>query len=799
MFKNYLKVAFRNLINYKGYSFINILGLSIGLAVSFVILLYVRFELSYENFHENKNKIYRVIPWFIDNGIEQRQTFTPSGLAPLLEEEFHEIKHASRFQSWGTISPLYNGKEMMEGKAAIADSTFVKMFSFDIIKGNPEKVLDNAMQVLISESVAEANFPDEDPIGKTITYSSNHFELEITGVFEDVPQNSHLQFSYLMSFATLEPVSRTFGNTREDIFTQLDSWNYSTYLFIPETGDINDLEIRASDLLDRKRGREPRDNSGLIFQPLTDIHFTQGIRADTANGNITYVYGFSIIGVFILVIACVNFMNLSTARAIRRAKEVGLRKVMGAYRYQLIYQFLGETILISCISLFLSFIFLETVLPFFSSILGYSLSFTYMENIDLILLMIGIGLLAGIFAGSYPAFYLSSFTPAKVMKNEMSGSKTSVLRKTLTLLQFAIASFLIIGTLAVFKQLEFMKNSKLGFDKEHVIYFSLPSTIRNNFETFKNNLLQYSGIRGVTHSNGVPGTIFSHYTYQFKIDGEDIKTNLNTLLLDENYMDVLGIDLKDGRGLSSEIASDSTKAYMINEAAAEEFNLEVGDEFEVLSQGRGKGRIIGIMKDFHYHGLQREIDPLAAWMEKGSNLWTGSVRLQKGGDLQDKIELIKNEWDKMVSGVKMNYSFLDESFDNQYRSEENMSKLLISFSVLTIFIACLGLLGLSAFTAEQRTKEIGIRKVMGATVSNVVILLSKDFGKLIIIAFIVVIPVSYYLIENWLMEFAYRINLGPGLFLIGAVTILVFALGTISYQSVKAAIMNPVDSLRNNE
>ncbi len=798
MLKNYWRIAIRNLFRYKGYSLINILGLGLGLASCFIILLYVAFETSYENFHENRDDIYRVIPQRISNNVEQRQTWTPAGLAPLLEDQFREIERSCRFVDWGSGNSIKFGeKEMPDQNIVLADSTFFQMFSFKLKTGDPALVLKRPMNIVISQSIAETSFAGEDPVGKTIRFN-NAFDFEITGVFEDTPQNSHLQFSYVTSFSSMRPLLSSFGAAREDLFTQLDSWNYSTYFYIPNSKEIEDLEIRASDYLDEARGREPNPNSQLIFQPLTEIHFTQGIRADTATGDITYVYGFSAVAIFILLIACLNFMNLATARAIRRSKEVGMRKVMGAGRRQLILQFLGESVLISQIAFLLSIIILEGVVPYLSEFLGVGFSINYVDNVGLILGMFFTGLVTGILAGSYPAFYLSSFRPSSALKPQSKDGGSSIIRKVLTVFQFAIASFLIVGTITAHRQLTFMKNSKLGFDKDQVVTFSLTGDVRRNFSQFKQSLLNQSEILSVTHANGIPGIMNSHYSYEFTNDGEPIRTNINTLLVDFDYFNTLGIEIEQGRSFSQDFPTDGNSGYIVNEKFVEEFGISdpIGMDFIVRGQERPRGKIVGVIQDFHYKGLQREVEPLACWIENPVNLWVAAVKINST-NISSTIAAIEEEWKKIEPERAFSYDFLDESFERLYKSEENVGFLMSAFSFLAIAIGSMGLLGLTAFIAEQRTKEIGIRKVLGASVKGIVYLLGKDFGLLILMGFALIAPFSYWLLNTWLQEFAYRIVLGLDTYIISVLVVFLLGLITVVYQSVKAAVVNPVESLRN--
>ncbi|WP_020526466.1 ABC transporter permease [Flexithrix dorotheae] len=797
MFRNYLKIALRHLTRNKIYSFINLASLTLGLTCCFLILVFVRFELSFDNFHINQNKIFRIIPTSVKKGIEARQTWSPSAFGPHLKEKFHEITHYSRTLNFGDDALIkYEEEKLAKGEVLMADSDFVEMFSFKIIEGNPANLLVEPTSMVISQRIAAQHFPKESPLGKVVSFNKD-FQFTITGVVENPPVNSHLQFDYILPFTSLSIIYTDW--MREDFFENYDSWNYPTYVMVDHMENTQTIQQDATDFLNKKLGRNQEESTGYFwFQPLREIHFGQNIRGDVITTDRNYIYAFSAIALFILLIACINFMNLSTARAFKRAKEVGMRKAMGAFRGQLISQFLGETLLLSLSSLALSILLLELMIPWINDMMDIRLDFIYMENLSILAGMLGIGILTGILAGSYPAFYLSAFHPAKVLKSNLSGSGSSSIRKVLTVFQFAIAAFLVIFTITVYEQMSFMKTSKLGFEKEQVIFFYPTAEITRNYEVFKQKLKSLSGVKNVTRSNGVPGKMQSHYSYVIPDEnGEEFKTNINTLILDQEYMEVMGLELADGRNLNEEIASDIKKGYLVNETAVKKFNIKnpVGKEFAVFQPDRPlDGKIVGVVKDFHYKSLQNQIDPLAMWISP-ENTWMIALKLQSE-NLEKDLAAIKKVYAEFAPEFPFDYKFLDDDFDNLYKKEENLGNLLGAFSVLAILVACLGLFGLTAFMAEQRTKEIGVRKVLGASVKSIILLLSRDFSKLVIIAFLMVIPVAWYLINKWLTDFAYRIDFGYEIFLTSGVLILLFAWLTTSYQSVKAAIVNPVDSLK---
>lgn len=796
MLRNYLKIAFRNLVKNFGFSAINISGLAIGLASCFLIALYIQFEIGYESFHENKEDIYRYIPRSeSQDGNLRMQTWTPPGFAPAMADHFAEIEKFSRFSTLDD-EPLMKVKDMVLSPEtlALADIDFFSIFSFNLLRGEPSQVLVNPFSVVISEDIAETFFDGEDPVGKTINYD-NSYELTITGVFETLPNNSHLQFSYLIPFETVgDVIERQFGFPKERFLTDLESWNYSSYFQLSKNVNPVVLEKSIDEYFTtlRKNKFNPELMSDWL-QPLNEIHFSTGIKGDEANGNKNNIYIFSAIAFFILIIACFNFMNLSTAKAMNRSKEVGVRKVMGAQKSQLVYQFLGETILLTIISLVLAIILLELIVPIFNSVMGLSLTPAYLNNPLFVLVLLGIGLLTGVIAGGYPAFYLSSFEAARVLKDTAGKSGKSGLRQVLTVLQFAIAAFLIIGTFVIYEQTSFLKNKPLGFNKDRIIFLSPPLTVADQMSVFENSLRSNSAIEGVTRSNSVPGYAGSHWTYS--IPEVDKSMNINTMIVDFDFIDTYNIEVLEGRGISSEYASDSSDSYIINETAARQMMLAnpIGMSIQALD-GHEVGEIVGVVKDFHYKPLQQAIEPLVMRYDM-KNAFTWSIKFNDN-NLQQNLTLVEEEWKKIAPDYPFSYSFLDDSLEKLYQSEQNTGWLISVFSVLAVFIACLGLLGLTSFLTEQRKKEIGVRKVLGASVSGIVTLLGKDFVKLVGIAFFVSVPLAWWAMNTWLEDFAYKIEINPILYVSAGGILLFIALVTVSYQSFKAAVNNPADTLR---
>jgi putative ABC transport system permease protein len=797
MLKNYLLIGFRSLYKNLGYTSINVFGLAIGLACCLLVTLYVRFELSYEDFHENKTSLYRYIPRGERDGEVRMQTMLPAGFGPLIQENFREVEMFTRFSDVDERPMFRSGDTFLDSKTlSIADKDFFKMFSFNLVQGDVNTVLNRPGTVVIAQSIARKYFPEGNAIGQVIRYD-NAYDYEITGVFEDVPANSHLQFSYLTTFETIaKMVQDRYHYPAESFLSSLDAWNYSTYFYIPNESNINGLAKRIDKKFTEARKETFNDQSmGDWLQPLSEVHFTKGIKADTANGDISYVYIFSAVALMILVIACFNFMNLSTARAMKRAKEVGLRKVMGAFRHQLIKQFLGETVIMVSIALLLGIIFLELLVPLFNALVGQHLEVAYFGKDSLILFFVLAGILTGVIAGSYPAFYLSSFAPAKVLKGQTGPSGNAGLRKVLTVLQFGVAAFLMIGTLIVYQQMNFIQNSNLGFDQESIVYMTPPAPLWEKREVLKQNLLANSHVKSVTFSNGTPGMESS--TWQYDFPGLDIpKRSMNTMIVDYDYIKTFGLEIVQGRDLSSEFVTDSTEAYLINEAAVAELMLSkpVGTPMRALD-GHPAGRIVGVVKDFHYRSLHRKIEPLVLRIDP-RNMWCMSVKLSSG-NLKDHLAALETEWKRLATDYPFTYQFVDETIERQYKAEQNTGVLFSAFAMLAIVIACLGLLGLAAFMTEQRKKEIGVRKVLGSSVSGIVLLLSKDFSRLVLIAFIVIVPLAGYAMNQWLSGFAYQVEISPLVYIGAGGIVLAIAFLSVFYQALKAAVINPSDTLRN--
>ncbi|UCE21723.1 MAG: ABC transporter permease, partial [Candidatus Aminicenantes bacterium] len=681
MLKNYLKIAFRNIKRHKGYSFINIVGLAIGMACCILILLWVQDELSYDRFHENADDIYRVLQDINFTDHSTTWTITQGPLGPSLKEDFPEIIDATRITDRG-FRLTYDDKSYDE-EVGMADGSILKMFTFPLVKGDPDTALSDPLSIVLTEKMAAKYFGDEDPIGKTIK-ADNKWDFQVTGVMKDVPRNSHLEFDFLIPFV--------FG--RELNYT-VDYWgnsSFRTYVQLPKGVPAEEVIQKISGYLFEKPTIEK--DARLNLQPLTRIHLYSNYEYDFAHGDITYVTLFSIIAFFILLIACVNFMNLATARSANRAKEVGMRKVAGAHKADIIRQFYGESILLAFISLLLAMILVWLLLPVFNNLAAKELSLDISRNLSILLGLLCIAMMTGIISGSYPAFFLSAFQPVMVLKGfRLSRSKGSAFRKILVVFQFSLTILLIICTIGVYNQLDYMRNRKLGYDKEHMIYFRMRGDIREKFDSVKNELLQNPNILGVTASSNVPtsGYYFSNSLWRWEGQNPDEKTLMRAVLIDFDYFKTFGMEIVEGRSFSKEFPTDSTEAIMVNEEAVKAMGMEspIGKRLSLQDQNF---KIIGIVKNYHFRSLQQEIEPLILYFYPSYSRVL-FARL-KSDSISQTLGYIEDVWKRFAPGLPFNYSFLDEALDRMYRSEQRIGTLFRYFSILAILISCLGLLGL---------------------------------------------------------------------------------------------------------
>jgi putative ABC transport system permease protein len=786
MFTNYFKIALRNLKKQKLYSLINIFGLAVGMACCIMILLYVRDELGYDKFHKNADRIGRIFTVQFNNGEWNKYAGTPDLIGPALVKEYPQISDCVRFfhPSWiDKWAVSVNGRCFYEKELFFTDASIFKVFTFPLIKGDPETALKEPNSVVLSEKAARKYFGKEDPVGKVLTIDGR-VETKITGIARNVPPNSHFRFDLLVSFES-NPEKWALNNWRTN--------NFYTYILYSKTADLNGFENKLAAFVKKTFG-DVKDEK-LAVQPLTEIHLhSKDFNYEMADNNsdAIYIYVFSAVAVFVLLIACINFMNLTTARSAVRAREVGLRKVIGANRMKLIKQFLGESLALSFLAVLVALLLMEIFLPVVNHLTDKNLSLIQSQ---IVLSLVGLAVLVGILAGSYPAFFLSAFRPVKILKGSLSaGTKGALFRKVLVVAQFSISIILMVGTLIISNQLHFCLKKDLGFVKENVVVLPIHDTqAMLRAQSFKNELRADPQIVSTTGSEAVPGgNVGMRGMYS---EGNSWNPR-NSLFVGYDFFKTYGIEIKEGRDFSPEFPSDTDDAYIINEAAAKDFGWDspLGKKLIWRGDRNGNGNVIGVVKDFHYRSLHQKTEPLVIQLQPNICSYL-SIRI-KTDNILKTMSLIQKKWEDVNPGSPFEYFFLDQNYDRLYRSEKRTAALFGYFTFLALFIFSLGLFGLVSYAAEQRAKEIAVRKVLGASISKVMRLLSQEFVFLVLIANAIAWPVAYYAMSRWLQSFAYRISIGIGTFVLAATLAFIIAFLTVSFQTVKAALANPVDSLR---
>jgi putative ABC transport system permease protein len=799
MLKNHLKIAFRNIKKHKAFSAINIVGLAVGIACSILIWLFVSHERGYDRFHEKADRIYRLALRASLGDTKMNQTQTSSEVFRRLAAEFPEIEKGVKFFNPGRTPVILEDRTFYESRLYAVDASFFEVFTFPLIDGNPQTVLAEPNSMILSKATAEKYFGTTDVVGSTIrtdfSHSAGSTIFHVTGISEDVPDNSHFHYDILVSSSTFPALinSKGWGET-----------NFISYLLLRPGTSKDWFDEKLKEFTRRNLGGQGFDEWvaegnywGYYLQPITEIHLNSDLNGEfEANGNHTYIVIFSVISVIILLIACINFMNLSTAKSSLRAKEIGVRKVVGSGRRELIKQFLSESVLLSFISLALGLAAIQILLPAYRNFVGRQLSMPYLDNVAVIPSLLALGLVVGLISGSYPAFFLSSFQPISVFRGTSGRSSgSSLLRNILVVFQFAISIFLIAGTLVVFQQLKFFQNKRLGFEKEQVLVVRNSGSLGIRISSFKETLRQNSQVADVSGSNTLPSQSFSNLTFTSKDVAN--KFNLNLCVCDYEFLKTLKLEMAEGRFFSQEFSTD-TQAVILNERAAKVLGWENPIGKNIWSPNVGKLSVIGVIKDYHYESLHQEIRPLALLLAAGSLQNSEdyiSVRLSTE-DVFGTVRYIGNTWNSFAPGDPFEYSFLDKDFENLYANEKQIRSLFTVFSFLAIFISCLGLFGLASFLADLKTKEIGVRKVLGATVPDIVLHLTKGFTKGIALANIIAWPLAYFAMNKWLQQFAYRTGIGFWIFILSGILALGIAFLTVSYHTFKAATSNPVDSLR---
>jgi ABC-type antimicrobial peptide transport system permease subunit len=786
MFKNYAKTTLRAIKRHKGYSFINIFGLAIGMACCIMILLWVQYELSYDRFHENSDDIYRVIKEEYTEGETQWSALTSPPLAHPLKQDFAEIIRSTRFGNWGRRVVQYQDKRFNEDRFEHADPDFFKIFSFDFISGNPDSAFSDPQSVILTEETANKYFGTENPIGK-ILIVENIYDVKVTGIIQNIPDNSSVQFDFLSPFALLKEFIGE-DNMQNWIFN-----SFMTFVQLAENADEQGINHAVAGYIDKFI---PDGTYKLVLQPFKKIHLSSYVLHDFGEvGDMKYVYIFSALAFFVLIIACINFMNLATARSSKRALEVGIRKVSGAHRLDLVKQFFGEALLLSFISMTLAIFLVEMLLPSFNQLSGKHLGLNFAGNVSLYLGLSAITVISGLFSGVYPALFLSSFQPVKVLKGTLRmGSRGGLFRRILVVTQFSLSVFLIIATMVIFKQLNYIRSVDMGYDRDHIIHMSMVGDSNEKYETLKQELGKGPNVVAVSASFALPTRNFnSPGSPDWEGRPEDKEIYMNVDFVDFDYFETLGIDMAEGRTFSRDFATDVEQAYIVNEELVRQMGMEapVGKRFAFWEEW---GTIVGVVKNFHFQSLHNKINPISFKLNPG---WLRHIYIRiKPDDMPSTIGFTRNTWNRIVPDYPFEYHFLDESFEGLYKAEHQMSAITNYFTILGIFIACLGLFGLAAFMAERRTKEIGIRKVLGASVMKLIYLLSSEFAKWVIVANVIAWPIAYMVANRWLQNFAYRTNIHIGMFLLAAALSLFIALATVSLKALKTATSNPAKALR---
>jgi putative ABC transport system permease protein len=810
MINNYFIIAWRNLLKNKTFSLINIAGLASGLACFILIALYVADELSYDRYNVKAKHIYRVNSDLLFGGNNLHLAVTPDPLGEILKKDYPQVEEYVRFYNSNGYRMVKKGNEYIrEDNVVHADSTLFNVFTFHFIAGVPKMALNEPNTVVITKSIALKYFGTTDVVGKSIETDENKNTFyKITAVIQDIPHNSHFNFDFIFP---MHNVQYPWGN--------FISHNFQTYILLRAGTDYKMFEKNFTQVIDKYILPQAKQYMNIksmdefakagnkldySLMPLTNIHLHSDRTAELGiNGNIQYVYIFSAVALFVLLLACINFVNLSTARSSSRSKEVGIRKAIGSNRLSLIKQFLAESTLTAIIATLFAIVIVWLCLSWFNNLSGKQLSITELFQTKYLVSIIALPFVVGLLAGGYPAFYLSSFKPITVLKGKINeGFKKSNLRNVLVIFQFATSIFLIVGTMVVYSQLNYIQTKKLGFNKDQVLIVDGTGGLGNNAEAFKNEVLKFPGVTGSAYAGYLPVSNSSRsdnsYSKEAVMDAKN-SLNMQTWLADYDYFNLMGMEMVKGRNFSKEFGTDTT-AIIINESTARLLGYDnpIDKNLYTLFQDQNSKRlttyhIIGVVKNFHFESLRQNIGPLCFRLGKPN--WVTAFKVNTS-NIKELVTKIENKWKIMAPAMPFNYQFLDDVFDNMYRVEQRTGQLGLSFAVIAILIACLGLFGLVTYMTEQRIKEIGIRKVLGATESTLVTMLSKDFLKLVLVSIVFAIPLAWWAMNRWLQDFAYRIDIGWWVFVAAGVIALMISLITISFTAFKAAIANPVKSLR---
>ncbi len=804
MLKNYFKIASRTILRQKGFSLINVAGLATGLACCIIIWMYVYDEIGYDRFHAKADQIHRVALKRLYPNRETSYAITPVPVGSALKTEFPEVLSSTRI--WkpgrGELQISFAEKQFRERAFLFADSNFFDIFSIPLIGGNPKTALREPDHVVLTQTTAQKYFGDQDPLGKIL--KTDFSDFTVSGVCEDVPENSHFTFNMLGSFSSI-------GMSRSDNWI---SFAVHNYVVLQPGALVKELEAKIPAVVEKYAGpqiharlntsfadyRAAGNGYDYYLQPITDIHLKSHLESELRpNGDVTYVYASAMISILILLIACSNFMNLATARSANRAKEVGVRKALGSEKRQLVGQFLFESIFMSVLAVALALVLVYFALPWFNESTGFNIRGVIFENTFWLAGLFGFAVLVGLAAGAYPAFFLSNFKPIVVLKSKIKGgAQNAFFRNTLVIFQFAASFALLVGTMIVQRQVDFMQNARMGFDKEQVLLINNAFRLDDKREAFKTALESHINIIDVTAARNLPGSEnFPGEMYQPE-ENPSLTLTTRMMVVDDNFFETMKMEIVEGRSFSKDFPTDSL-AVILNETAVKGLGLEAPIGKRIFEPENQKTyTIVGVVKDFHYQSLHHNISPLVlhrTGSAVGGFVSFLPIRMQ-AENVQETLAFIGKTWREFAPDHEMEFAFMDANFEAFYQAEQRTGRLFLIFSGLAIFVACLGLLGLAAFMAQQRTKEIGVRKTLGASVANVVLLLSKDFTRLMAVAFVIAAPVAYFVMSEWLANFAYRIDVSALVFVLAGAIILAVAWLTTSYQSIKAAMTNPVDALK---
>jgi putative ABC transport system permease protein len=793
MFKNVIKVAIRKITKEFGYTFIIVLGLTIGIVSSLFLLLYVFDDLSYDQYHEKKDRIVRVISHITETDDEFTWGVAQIPFAHQAREDYPEIEEFARIYPFGRQLFIYDDVKLYDEDVHYADSSVFSIFSYDLMKGDPTTVLTRPNTMVVTESFANKYFGGEDPFGKTIEVGNGQ-SFEITGVMKDVPHNSHITFSALVSRTTLPA---------DDEIGSWGNFGVYTYLLLAEGTDYMVLQDKMKEMYDKYMAeifRQYDISIEYILEPLTDIYLKSDARGGTGrSGDIKYVYIFSIVAFFMLLIAIINYMNLATSRSTNRAKEVGLRKVVGSQRGSLILQFLSESVILTLIALIFSIVIIILLLPSFNQITGKLFDVNYLINTQIILTLLVIIIFVGIVGGSYPSFYLSRFNPVSVFKQEIGAGKSNFLiRKFLVVLQFAISLALIVNTWVIFKQLSYMKNKELGFDPDNVVIIELENQqMMRQYPVFRNALLESPDIINVSSSNGKIGQGTSKILMNVETSEGMQERGVNLYPVDYDFVETMGIEIIQGRDFSREFISDTTTGVIVNETMAKRFNWDdpLGKKLSFTggTQDAEPYRVVGVMKDFYQLGLYSPIETLMFLLRE--NGYYANIKI-KDQNIQETLQFIESKWSEVFPERPFHYTFLEDDYAQQFKADEKRGVIFTYFSILIILIASLGIFGLASFTVDQRTKEVGVRKVLGASVERIVLMINWEFLILILISMIPAFVGAYYYMKSWLQDYAYPVKIDPWMFIGTGLLAIIITLITVSYSTIRAGRINPADALR---